>query len=232
LVVKEQEFFSWLGDEFLPSLPEFSWAEFGEPASVAVLVVDLVRGFCHMGPLASPRVEALVQPTAAFLQDAAARGVGHIWYCCDEHPPDSPEFHAFPPHCVAGTAESDLHPELAALGLGRRISKGSLNAMLETELPGLIEANPELRHFVLVGDCTDLCIYSAGMHLRMLANARGSDWQVWVVANLVNTYDLPIAVAKEIGAMPHPGELCHQFALYQMRLNGCRLVNYSSSISA
>lgn len=232
MAVSDQEFLAWLQGEFLDGIPSFSWDDLGDPRTVAVLVVDLVRGFCHVGPLSSPRVEALVKPTAGFLRDAHSRGVPHIWFCCDEHEADSPEFQAFPPHCVKGTPEAELHPDLEALGMGRRISKASLNAMLETELPGLIEAHPELRHFVLVGDCTDLCIYSAGMHLRMLANARGTDWQVWIVADLVNTYDLPLEVARGIGALPHPGDLCHQFALYQLRLNGCKLANYSSSISA
>lgn len=221
-----QEFLTWLDEEFMPAIPTFQWETCSQPDRVAVLVIDLVRGFCHVGPLASPRVEALVGPAADFLRHAAERGVQHIYYCCDEHPPDSPEFQAFPPHCVAGTAESELHPLLAELPFGRRVPKRSLNALLDTELTANLPA--EVQDFILLGDCTDLCVYSAAMHLRTTANARGLDWRVRVLANLVDTYDLPLAAARSLGALPHPANLCHRMALYQMRLNGCVLENYSS----
>ncbi|MBT9584650.1 cysteine hydrolase [bacterium] len=218
-------FVEWLEARFLPELPDFQW---DDGARTAILVIDLVRGFCDQGPLASPRVDALVKPVGAFLQEAQRRGVKHFCFCCDEHPPDSPEFQAFPPHCLAGSSESALHPHLSQLGLGQRFAKGALNGMLETGLPAYLQAHPELDRFVLVGDCTDLCIFQTAMHLRMLANARGLSWQVVVVANLVDTFDLPLTVAQSLGALPHPGDLCHAFALYQLRLNGCRVERYSS----
>lgn len=225
MIASAQEFTDWLENQFLPGLPRFQWPQ---PGRTAVLVVDLVRGFCHLGPLASPRIEGLIGPTAAFLQEAHAKGVRHFCFCCDEHPPDSPEFEAYPPHCLAGTEESDLHPTLAALKLGPRFGKGSLNGMLETALPSYLAAHPLVDHFLLVGDCTDLCIYSTAMHLRLTANARKLDWKVYVLADLVDTYDLPLEVAQKVGVLPHPGDFLHALALYQLRLNGCRVERYSS----
>ena len=222
-----QAFFTWLEGPFLQSLPAFAGPSL-RPARTAILVVDLVRGFCHLGPLASPRVEALVPRVRAFLEEAQRRGVAQFWFCCDEHQADSPEFQSFPPHCVAGTAESELHPHLEGFPGGLRFAKGSLNALLEPELERHLQSHAELEHFILVGDCTDLCIYSAAMHLRMQANRAGLSRQVWVLADLVDTYDLPLDLAQGLGAMPHPGDLCHAWGLYQMRLNGCQVVRYSS----
>jgi nicotinamidase-related amidase len=225
LALKNSLFLEWLEDRFLPGIPEFHWQD---ESATALLIIDLVRGFCDIGPLASPRVEALVEPVAAFVRQAQRRGVSHFCWCCDEHPADSPEFAAFPPHCLAGTAESELHPVLQQLNLGQRFSKGALSGMLETGLPAYLQTHPEIQRFILVGDCTDLCIFQTAMHLRMLANARNLNWQVIVIANLVATYDLPLEIAEQVGAMPHPGDFCHTLALYQLRLNGCQVERYSS----
>lgn len=218
-----QAFFEWL-EKDLQATPALDWNEL-RPQSTAILVIDLVRGFCHQGPLASPRVEALVEPVARFLKQARDRGVEHIWFCGDAHPPNSPEFDSFPPHCLEGTSEAELHPSLAALDLGaRHFPKRSLNAFEGTGLQEYVDRlDPSVNNFVLVGDCTDLCVYSAAMHLRLSANAQGLDRRVVVVSDLVDTYDLPVEVATSIGAVPHPGDLCHSMGLYQLRLNGCLL---------
>ena len=209
----------------MDGLPTFQWVA---APRTAVIVVDLVRGFCDLGPLASNRVDRLISPVAQFLQEAKAQGVDYIFFCCDEHPADSPEFLAFPPHCVVGSAEAELHPVLADLRLGQIFTKGSLNGMLETGLPECLEQHPDIENFVVVGDCTDLCIFQTAIHLRMLANVKKRNWDVVVLANLVDTFDMPREVADRLGAMPHPADLCHRLALYQLRLNGCRVERYSS----
>ena len=62
------------------------------------------------------------------------------------------------------------------------------------------------------------------MYVRLAANAAQRDCQVVVPENCVQTYDLPVAIAKSIGAMPHDGDLLHLVFLYHMALNGVRIV--------
>lgn len=195
----------------------------------------MVRGFCDLGPLASPRIKALVPGVVRFLQEARAGGIGRFWFLCDSHPEASPEFLSFPPHCQEGSAESQLHPQLEALDLGpdcRRFDKGSLNGFLESELQQALDKVSQEHHFLLIGDCTDLCIQQAAMHLRMVANCRQRNWRVEVVADLVQTYDITVEVASKLGLLPHPGDFCHLYALYQLKLNGCEVSWAYSSISA
>src|SRR5438874_6083605 len=45
------------------------------PDDVAVISADLVEGFCYHGPLASPRIADIVQPSADLMQRAYALGV-------------------------------------------------------------------------------------------------------------------------------------------------------------
>jgi hypothetical protein len=40
----------------------------------------------------------------------------------------------------------------------------------------------------------------------------------------VDTFDLPVDVAQEIGALPHHGDLLHLIFLYNMAQNGVEIV--------
>jgi nicotinamidase-related amidase len=74
---------------------------------------------------------------------------------------------------------------------------------------------------IVVGDCTDLCVYQAAMHLRLRANAAGDrGFEVVVPEDCVQTYDLPVETAQRLGALPHDGDLLHGLFLYHLALNG------------
>jgi hypothetical protein len=78
---------------------------------------------------------------------------------------------------------------------------------------------------IVVGNCTDLCVYQLAMHLRLRHNARNlPEMTVIVPANAVDTYDLPVAAAAALGVMPHPADFFHQVFLYHMALNGIQVV--------
>jgi hypothetical protein len=63
------------------------------------------------------------------------------------------------------------------------------------------------------------------MHLRHRANAHGlQDARVIVPIEGVETFDMPVEVALEAGAMPHDGDLLHLIFLYSMAQNGVEIV--------
>jgi len=62
------------------------------------------------------------------------------------------------------------------------------------------------------------------MDLRLRANARNIKRRVIVPANAVNTYDLPISTAKQLGTLPHNGDFLHALFLYMMALNKIEVV--------
>jgi hypothetical protein len=82
---------------------------------VAVVLVDVVNGFCVEGPLAGPRVGAIVPPITRLLRACHEAGVRRFAVLRDSHSPDAPEFEQFGPHCLRGTAEPELVAALAAL---------------------------------------------------------------------------------------------------------------------
>ena len=198
-----------------------------DPATAGVFSTDIIVGFCHDGNLASPRVGALVEPVADVFRRAHTLGVRHFVLLQDTHDPATPEFEAWPVHCVRGTPEAETVPglrELPFADLFTVIEKNSLHPGVETTFDAWLDAHPELRTAIVVGDCTDLCVYQLAMHLRMRHNARNvAGVRVIVPANAVDTYHLPPEAAPA-GAMAHHGDFFHQVFLYHMALNGIEVV--------
>src|SRR5262245_14321846 len=74
---------------------------------VGIISVDVINGFCTIGPLASPRVNNIVAPIASLFERAWAAGVRDIALPQDTHPADAVEFAQYAPHCIRGTPEAE-----------------------------------------------------------------------------------------------------------------------------
>ena len=190
----------------------------------AILSVDLIVGFAYEGPLSSPRIAGIVPAVARLFQQADAAGLEHMILLQDCHSEDAPEFSSYGRHCACGTNEARTVPELLSLPFTDRFSvmlKNSLSSSLGTSLDAWLNAHhSNVDTFIVVGDCTDLCVYQLAMHLRMRANAYSYRQRVIVPADCVETYDVPVDAAATQGVLPHDGDLLHALFLYHMALNG------------
>ncbi len=197
------------------------------PEKIAIISVDVTKGFCSIGPLASPRVAGIVEPIVDLLERAWNAGVRHIILSQDTHEPDAVEFSAWPPHCIRGTEESETVDEIRQLSFFDQImvlEKNSIASGLNHDLQQWVLDHPEVENYIVVGDCSDLCTYQLAMFLRLDANERQLKRNVIVPENCVQTYDMTIEVAKEVGAFAHPGDMMHAFFLYHMALNGVEVI--------
>jgi nicotinamidase-related amidase len=232
LIAGSRPFLAWLVDWYnsRPVLPLDELLDGAAPpaARIAVLAVDVTVGFCRDGALASPRVGRIVKPIARLFQRAHQTGVRHFLLPQDTHIEDAAEFGSFPPHCVSGTAEPATVAELRDLpfsDLYQVMEKNSIRSDIDTELDAWLTDHPEVTTFIVVGDVTDICVYQLALHLRARANARNlRDTRVIVPLDGVDTFDIPVEVAQQIGAMPHPGDLIHLIFLYSMAQNGVEIV--------
>jgi nicotinamidase-related amidase len=220
-------FLRWLSGwrEALVEMP--AREAFGRPDRTAVNSVDLIKGFCYEGPLASPRVAAIVPSVVTLFEQAYGHGIERFVLFQDTHDEEAPEFDAFGPHCVAGSAESETIEELKVLPFANLFTvmpKNSLSAAIGTGLDGWCESNAGIDRFIVVGDCTDLCVYQLAMHLRLTANAAGRERSIIVPADCVDTYDMPVDLAAGLGVLPHDGDLLHALFLYHLTLNGIDVV--------
>lgn len=183
------------------------------PEQTVLLIADMIKGFTHFGSLSSERVGNLVTPIETFAQKLAGLGV-EIIALADAHSQDSPEFSSYPVHCLAGSEEGELIDGLKAIDGVRLIHKNSTNGYLEPEFQRLIKVNPQWKRFLIVGNCTDICVLQLALTLKAHFNRLDQAVAIQVVTQLVETYDAPF----------HNGDLSHAFALYLMQQSGIELI--------
>jgi nicotinamidase/pyrazinamidase len=170
--------------------------------STGFLIVDMLNDFIRPdGVLPVPKGEALI-PVIARARRAAKEAEATIFYLCDAHRKDDPEFKAWPPHAVAGTPGAQVVDELApdeedVVIPGRRFS-GFFGTDLDVHL-----RERGITRVVVCGVYTDICVY------HTVADACQLTYEVAVGRNAV------AAVTEEE----------HSFALRQMeRLFKAKLV--------
>jgi len=170
--------------------------------SNVVIVVDMLRGFLEEGhPLFCGEVARSIIPCVQSLLRRETKQGSHIIYLADTHEPDDKEFEMFPPHCIRGTVECEVIPELAEFQ-GEVIPKRRYSGFYDTVLDQrLRELQPD--KIIVVGVCTDICV------MHTVADARNRDYVVEVPRDCVASFD-PEA---------------HEFALKHMeKVLGARIV--------
>jgi nicotinamidase-related amidase len=148
----------------------------------AVLVIDMLRGFMEEGyPLYCGAGACKIIPEVERVLDAEIRKGSKIFFITDCHAPDDLEFKMFPPHCIEGSIESQVIPELKRFA-NKTISKQRYSAFYNTELEKeLKKLKPE--KIIVCGVCTDICV------MHTVADARNRDYAVEVPADCVASFD-------------------------------------------
>ncbi len=166
----------------------------------AIVVVDMLDCFCRRGALYSPRYDPIVPRLREHLAAAEAEGVP-IVFLVDTHAPDDPEFEMFPPHCVEGSGEDEVVPELRGFAdRGTVVRKRTFSGFHGTDLDAVLaRLAPQLVE--VAGVCTDICV------LHTVAGLRARGYAVLVQRDLVETYDAP----------GHDAEEFNRFALAHVR---------------
>jgi len=229
-LVNESTAFLQFLEGWTASLPELRLVEvLAQPERVAIISVDVIRGFCNAGPLASERVGRIVGPITQLFQASWTLGLRSIVLVQEAHDPQAVEFEAWPPHCVRGTEEAETveaFQRLPFFNQMTRLYKNSISSFQGTGLNNWIAAHPQVDCFIAVGDCTDLCTYQLAMDLRLEANAGQRQRRVIVPVDCTDTYHRAVEVAQKEGGLPHPAELMHEIFLYHMALNGVEVVKH------
>jgi hypothetical protein len=186
-----------------------------DPAAkpTGLVIVDEVNGFCTVGcgPLApaSPneQVGRMVAETVALA------------------------------HCEIGSGQENLVAELEWLGAAQNatlIRKDCINGFIGAIQPNgtnrlldWISANG-LKSVLVVGICTDICVMDFVLTLLSARNhgMAGDLEDIVVYEPGCATYDLPLAVARDLGlpdTAAHPQQPSHHVGLYLMASRGAVL---------
>jgi nicotinamidase/pyrazinamidase len=149
----------------------------------AVIVVDMLRGFLEKGyPLyCGDSARTIISPIRKLLAEEKARG-SVVFFIGDCHGPDDAEFNVFPPHCLAGTVEAEVIPEIKDYAVNSVITKTRYSGFFETTLEQqLLACQPG--KLIVCGVCTDICV------MHTVADARNRDYEVEVPVDCVATFD-------------------------------------------
>ena len=190
--------------------PDWNFDEISDPGRALALTIDLNIGFTRTGALASPRVGAILPSARNFLAQCRQRRI-FAAAVTDCHTQESSELFSYPPHCLEGTVEPELAPEIAEFQQAV-LYKNSTNAFFA---PGMDKLLEDIQTVIVIGCCTDICIQQFAVTLKAFANQNNRTLEVIVPCQLVETYDAP----------GHPAELRHQAALAYMAENGVKVVN-------
>ena len=152
--------------------------------SNVVLVVDMVRGFLEPGHnLYCGDDDRKIIPNVRELLERERRAGSAVLFISDHHDPDDLEFQVFPVHCVKGTEEPDVIPELAGFLTGSNvIPKNRYSGFFNTDLAQRLE-RLKLDKLVICGVCTDICV------LHTTSDARNRDYPVDVPAGCVASFN-------------------------------------------
>jgi nicotinate phosphoribosyltransferase len=147
-----------------------------------VLVIDMLRGFLEEGHPLYCGIEARnIIPNIQTLLERELKQGSKIFYLADRHIPNDPEFKMFSPHCMEGTEEAELIPELLPYP-GEIIPKRTFASFYKTTLDKRLKAiKPET--VVVCGVTTHICVLSA------VIDARTRGYEVEVPVDCVASFD-------------------------------------------
>ncbi|MFC1979785.1 cysteine hydrolase family protein [Chloroflexota bacterium] len=147
-----------------------------------VLVIDMTRAFLEEGHAlyCGDKARSIIPKVQRLLERELAQGAA-VLFLNDHHERDDLEFKMFPPHSIAGTAETEIIPELAEYP-GEVIPKKRFSAFYGTTLDErLNQLKPE--KVIFSGVCTDICV------MNTVADARNRDYQVEVPVDCVASFN-------------------------------------------
>lgn len=198
----------------IDKLPELKIDDFSKD-NTALIIVDMIEGFTRIGNLKSPRIEGKISHIAEIAAKCKKAGIKTIAFA-DEHGEDSPEFKTYGPHCIKGSKECEVVQEIReAAGAGMlRIAKNSNNGFLEEEFQQWLKANKDIKNFIVVGDCTDICVSAFSESIRSYLDRENiMNGRVLIPESAVATYDAPW----------HNGDFKHYDSLINMKERGVEI---------
>lgn len=226
-------------------------APYAVPGATGLVVIDEVNGFCTVGagnlaPQAPDEQIARMVETTSALARRFREQRRPVLAFLDTHEPGRPE-PPYPPHCVRGTGEENLVPELAWLEQDPDVTlirKDCINGFVGAMEPATVRGvhgvsrnrvvdwvnSHRLESVVCVGICTDICVMD--FVLTMLSARNHSCMptlrDIVVLEPGCATYDLPRAATAELdlpATAAHPKWATHHMGLYFMASRGAVLAS-------
>lgn len=182
-------------------------------SETGIIIIDMVNGFAKEGVLKSERIRALIPGIESLMRKGKEKGIKMIAFA-DNHTECSLELKSYPPHCMEGSAESNIVSELKEIGGYELINKNSTNGFMEDKFIVFLNKNSKIKNFIIAGDCSDICILQFILSLNAYFNNINREANIYLPYQLIDTFDLG----------DHYAPLYNTFAFKLMKNAGIKLV--------
>jgi len=156
----------------------------------ALVIVDMIRGFIMEGKMASPSVYKIVPEIVKQVESYIKNGYTIIaFYDC--HDTDCEEFKSYPAHCVKGSKECELVPELKKFEKHMiMIPKNTTNGFNTPEFREIAK-RANFEEVKVTGCLTDICVEQFATNFARYNKLNGKQTKIVVPKNAVATFDAP-----------------------------------------
>lgn len=179
-----------------------------------LVVIDMVNGFVNFGALADKEINKVTPNIVKLIERAKSKGVEIVAFK-DAHSQNDEEFKVYPPHCIKGSAESDLIDELKPYEKDMTlIDKNTTNGFITQEFLNIVAKNNYDKVFV-TGCCTDICVIDFVTSYINYAHENKLNTQLVVFEDACYTFDTP----------NHNAQNAHNTAIEKMAALGATIAN-------
>lgn len=185
------------------------------PSDSAVIInMNTVNGYFREGAICTPRLEKTAPKILKVNQHFSD---SYKIFFIDRHEMQSPELSDYPVHCTSERERQVIAPLREYATKSNTFFKNSTNAFLTRKYAKWLSANAKnINAFIITGGMSDISVLQFALTQKAyFNNINRSNVKIAVIANATQTYDSPT----------HAGDLMHNFALYNMFLNGIIIAN-------
>lgn len=155
--------------------------------------IDMNNGFVNFGAMANPLYNELV-PEQLKLIEKMRRERGIVDFILEGHNKDALEFKSYPEHCVLGTKEADLIPQLITEQNNPdtyTFYKNCINGMLNLEVQEQLKGLKNLKEIIYSGVCADLCVMDFARTNARFLDQINKQAKLFVIKSTIDTFDAP-----------------------------------------
>ncbi len=159
----------------------------------ALFIVDMNNGFVNFGNMANPEYNNLV-PEQLRLINKFRTEEQLVAFVLEAHQKGAVEFNSYPEHCIAGTDEALLIPELIKEQTKkdtRTYTKNSTSGMYNPELIRDLKQAENLKEVVIGGVCGDICVLDLARPMAKYFDELNKIVKMFAVKSAIDTFDAP-----------------------------------------
>lgn len=182
-----------------------------------LVIIDMVNGFVNFGALADKNINKITPTIIKAIKNARQNNYNVVAFK-DCHNAFDEEFNDFPPHCLKGSEESELIPELKKYEnyFDYIIDKNTTNGFITQEFKQILKNN-HFDNVYVCGCCSDICVINFVSSYLNFIKSNNLSTKVIVYENACYTFD----------GENHNAEICHQKAILDMKKMGALIQNFN-----